>query len=137
MIPTWTKPFIILVVTAVILPGSSFLGHLLGLCAGFLMAMGHLKFMIEPPSKVVLWIESKLAFLIALIPPQIRYIKEIDAIEIRKNSAIAPGATGASASGLPLHEIVSPIPVSAVPSSPFSGPGKVLGSIPGSSEATK
>lgn len=140
MIPTWTKPFIVLVVTAIILPGSSFLGHLLGLGAGFLMAMGRLKFMIEPPSKIVLWIESKLSFAIALLPAQIKYIKEIDAIEIRKNNAAAGGIASTSSSvgnnstsaGLPLHEVNKP---KTAPINPFFGQGNVLGNVPGPSSS--
>lgn len=128
-IPTWSKPFIVLIVTAIILPGSSFLGHLLGLIFGFMLAMGKLKFMVEPPGKVILWIEKRIDFLIKLIPAQFYYIKEVDAIEIRKSEF----------QSIPLHtngpsvgDTTGSVPAStAVPkkhTSPFQGQGNVLGS---------
>lgn len=63
--------------------------------------MGKLKFMTDPPSKVVVFIESKIGFLINLIPRSIRYIKEVEAIEIRKTSTHAPQV-------LPMSEINVP-----------------------------
>lgn len=51
------------------------------------MAMGYLRLMIESSSKVVLFIESKIGFIIDLIPPQVKYIKEVDAIELREINA--------------------------------------------------
>jgi membrane associated rhomboid family serine protease len=134
-IPTWTKPFIVLIVTAIILPGSSFLGHLLGLVFGFLLAMGKLKFMVEPPGKVILWIEKRIDFLIKLIPSQFHYVKEIDAIEIRKGefqsiplhvvgsssrgSAAGAASGQAAAASSALH--------AKKPANPFQGQGNVLG----------
>lgn len=82
---------ILLTATALLVPGSSIIGHLLGVFAGWLLALGKLKFMTDPPSKVVLFIESKLDRLIALIPAQVQYIKEVDAIELRKSAANASG----------------------------------------------
>lgn len=105
MIPTWTKPIGAALVAAIILPGPSIISHVLGLAAGYLMAMGYLKYMIEPSSKVVLLIESKIGFLINVIPDEIKYIKEVEAVEIRKNVANAL----ASSSDIPLYEVaVSP-----------------------------
>lgn len=125
-IPTWSKPFLVLIVTAIIIPTSSIVGHLLGIGAGFLLAMGRLNFMVEPPSKIVLWIENKLAPFIALIPNQIRYIREVDAIEIRKN-----GPTSSTA--IPMHEAPSAASVAPVAQNAFKGHGNVLGTAPAAS----
>lgn len=100
MFPTWGKPIPVFVVVALILPGPSIFSHMFGLGAGYLMAMGYLRFMIEPPSKVVLFIENKIAFLIDLIPSEIRYIKEVEAIELRKNAF-----SGMNSTELPLYEV--------------------------------
>lgn len=129
MIPTWSKPFLVLFVTAIIMPGSSFLGHLLGIGSGFLFASGRIAFLIEPPTKIVLWIEGKLAPLIALIPKKVKYIKEVDAIELRKNA-------GSANVPLPLHELGAQTAASVAPArreSVFKGHGNVLGSEPGAS----
>ncbi|CDO56157.1 similar to Saccharomyces cerevisiae YPL246C RBD2 Possible rhomboid protease [Geotrichum candidum] len=131
-IPTWTKPFIVLIVTAIILPGSSFLGHLLGLVFGFLLAMGKLKFMVEPPGKVILWIEKRIDFLIKLIQQKFYYVKEADAIEIRKGEsqsiplhAVGPSGSGAGAASRPAAATASASPKKS--GNPFQGQGNVLG----------
>lgn len=82
-IPTWSLPFIPLVITAIIMPGSSFIGHTLGLLAGYALSMKYLDPLIEPSTKAVEFIETKLARLIDLIPPQITYIREVQARELR------------------------------------------------------
>jgi hypothetical protein len=82
-VPTWTIPLAPLIITAIILPGSSFIGHLLGLLAGYALAMKYLDPVIEPSTKAVEFIESKLSRLIDLIPSQIVYIREIQARELR------------------------------------------------------
>lgn len=64
-----------------------------------------------PPSKVVLFIESKISPLINLIPRQIRYITETDGIELRKTNHHAPSV-------LPMTEI----PVSNRSSNNVSNP---------------
>lgn len=58
--------------------------------------------MLEPPTKVVLFIEDKATFLIDMIPPEVRYTTEADAILIRSNTV-----TGPANAGLPLHEVSS------------------------------
>ncbi|CAN6617011.1 rhomboid-type serine protease 2 [Trichomonascus vanleenenianus] len=85
-LPTWSMPVIALVVIAIIIPGSSFLGHLLGLLAGWAMEMGYMRALIEPSTKVVEFIETKLARAIALIPSQFKYITEVQARDIRAQS---------------------------------------------------
>lgn len=101
MIPTWAKPLTLFFIASVVFPGPSILSHILGLAAGYLMALGYLKYLIEPSSKVVLLIEGKIAFLINLIPDQLKYIKEVDAIEIRTNAVSVP----TTSTELPLHEL--------------------------------
>lgn len=51
--------------------------------------MDYLKFMTDPSSKVVQYIETKLDSVIDIIPPKIRYIKEADAVDIRREVASA------------------------------------------------
>jgi hypothetical protein len=82
--PTWGSPILPFIIVSVIFPGPSFFIHLFALIAGYLLAMDYLKFMTDPSSKVVQYIEGKLDAVIDLIPPKIRYIKEADAIEIRR-----------------------------------------------------
>ncbi|KAK4146624.1 rhomboid protein 2 [Dichotomopilus funicola] len=58
-IPTWTAPIAVLFVAALLLPGSSFLGHAIGLGVGYVYGLGYLKFL-SPPDKILRWIEGKL-----------------------------------------------------------------------------
>ncbi|AOA61253.1 GQ67_02139T0 [Komagataella phaffii] len=74
-IPTIATPFILLVASALIFPGSSFIGHLLGLLSGFALAKGYLKPLIEPSSKVISWLEERLEKYIDMIP-LVDYYKE-------------------------------------------------------------
>lgn len=98
--------------------------------------MGYLKFMTDPPSKVVLFIESKLNRLINLLPPQIRYIKETEGIELRKTtsttahilplSELAPANSGSSSVITPggvFNKDSTNKPVEV----PFKGDGQKLG----------
>lgn len=92
-LPTWSTPLILLAITTILVPGSSFIGHLLGLGAGYAMAMGYLDFMIEPSTKVVEFIESKLGRVISMIPPMFKYYREVAARETRaafRDSNILP-----------------------------------------------
>ncbi|KAH3674820.1 hypothetical protein WICMUC_003023 [Wickerhamomyces mucosus] len=77
-LPTVATPLIPLVLIAILVPGSSLLGHLFGLVAGYALAYGLLNILV-PPSKVIEWIEEKVDKLISLIPSQFKYYKEIDA----------------------------------------------------------
>lgn len=112
IIPTWSIPFVPLVVFFVLIPSSSWMGHLLGLLAGWALEQGYLAKLVEPSTNVVEWIENKLAPLIARIPFGLKFIGEVEAREIRAQ-----------------HQ-PSPIPLSTViPSSNpnFNGPGHVVG----------
>ncbi|QNP96897.1 YALIA101S01e02806g1_1 [Yarrowia lipolytica] len=84
VVPTWLLPIIYLVVIAIVIPSSSFIGHLLGLIAGWMMALGYLDVLIEPSSKVVLWIEKKISRVIDLIPSSIvTFYREEGALDTR------------------------------------------------------
>ncbi|KAK8091666.1 hypothetical protein PG997_002027 [Apiospora hydei] len=61
-VPTWTTPLVMAFVTAALIPSTSFLGHLCGICTGYLFGLGYLKF-IAPPEKILRWIEGKLNLL--------------------------------------------------------------------------
>ncbi|KAK3906247.1 rhomboid protein 2 [Staphylotrichum tortipilum] len=58
-IPTWAVPIALLLVVAVLMPGSSALGHLCGLGVGYAFGLGYIKFL-APPERVLRWIEGKL-----------------------------------------------------------------------------
>ncbi|KAK7937396.1 glycosyl phosphatidyl inositol protein transamidase complex subunit [Apiospora aurea] len=61
-VPTWTTPLVMAFVTAALIPSTSFLGHLCGICTGYLFGLGYLKFT-APPEKILRWIEGKLNLL--------------------------------------------------------------------------
>ncbi|KAK3391615.1 rhomboid protein 2 [Sordaria brevicollis] len=61
-IPTWLTPLLLVVVTAALLPSSSFLGHLAGLLVGYGWGFGYLKFL-APPEWALRFIEGKLNLL--------------------------------------------------------------------------
>ncbi|KAL6245803.1 putative rhomboid protease [Rhinocladiella similis] len=61
-IPTWITPLAIVVVTSVLIPNTSFLGHLSGCITGYLWGLGYIRFL-APPEKVLRWIEGKLNLL--------------------------------------------------------------------------
>ncbi|KAI9738346.1 MAG: putative rhomboid protease [Cirrosporium novae-zelandiae] len=61
-IPTWTTPLILATVIKILVPATSFLGHLCAVSTGYLFGLGYLKFM-APPEKIMRWIEGKLNLL--------------------------------------------------------------------------
>lgn len=75
-------PFIFALLFIVLIPGSSFFGHLAGITTGYLLALGYLK-VLYPPSRVLLFIEDKLGRGIDLLAPLVTYHKEKDAVHIR------------------------------------------------------
>ncbi|KAK6454271.1 uncharacterized protein RJT20DRAFT_57488 [Scheffersomyces xylosifermentans] len=81
-IPTIIAPVVFLFLCALLIPGSSFWGHLFGLTTGYLLGMDYLK-VLYPPSKVILWIESKVGFLISKLDGIVVYYKEEDAVHAR------------------------------------------------------
>lgn len=111
-IPTYAIPVAPLLISMVFVPGTSFLGHLLGMGAGYALAMGYLNMLVEPSAAVVEKIEGYLARFISLIPADIKYILEEHAREIRANRS--------SSSQLPTSEESTP--------QEFTGSGQRLGS---------
>lgn len=87
-IPTWITPLVLIVVTSVLIPNTSFLGHLCAVTVGYLckygfcyclrniqplvsigimltkptVGLGYLKFL-APPERILRWIEGKLNLL--------------------------------------------------------------------------
>ena len=61
-IPTWTTPLILVLITSVLIPHVSFLGHLSGAAVGYLWGLGYIKFLV-PHEKILRWVENKLNLL--------------------------------------------------------------------------
>jgi hypothetical protein len=83
--PTLYAPLVLVLITAIIMPGSSFMGHFFGVVVGYAYAFKYMDILV-PPSKVIEWIEDKLEKLIDLIPNAFHYYKEIDAKHLRSQS---------------------------------------------------
>lgn len=86
-IPAYAIPVAPLLISMIFVPGTSFLGHLLGMVTGYALAMGYLRILVEPSAAVVEKIEGYLARFIALIPADIKYILEEHARELRANQS--------------------------------------------------
>lgn len=61
-IPTWVTPLGAVLVVWILIPNTSFLGHICGLAFGYGWALGYLKFL-APPEKILRWIEGKMNLL--------------------------------------------------------------------------
>jgi hypothetical protein len=61
-IPTWTTPLILIVLTSILVPHVSLVGHLCGAGLGYLWASGYIKFLV-PHEKILRWVETKLNLL--------------------------------------------------------------------------
>ncbi|CAG8954185.1 hypothetical protein HYFRA_00005805 [Hymenoscyphus fraxineus] len=61
-VPTWITPLVMVVFVSVLVPNTSFLGHLCGLAFGYGWGLGYLKFL-APPEWALRWIEGKLNLL--------------------------------------------------------------------------
>lgn len=55
-------PLVLVVTVAVLIPGTSLLGHLCSVGVGYLFGMGYLKFL-APPEGPLRWVEGKLNLL--------------------------------------------------------------------------
>ncbi|KAK9462777.1 uncharacterized protein V1516DRAFT_671093 [Lipomyces oligophaga] len=123
-IPTWTTPIITLLVIAVLLPGSSFLGHLFGLVVGYLYGLGYLNSARLPPL-VINKLESHLAKynLNKALP---RFISDESASKHRVvfDSSIDAGVPSGSTSPVLGTSGQAPVPSRSA----FIGQGKPLGS---------
>lgn len=119
-IPTLYSPFIVLIVCMVLIPGSSFWGHLAGISSGYLLALGYIKFL-YPPLKVILFIERKLKAPIHLLRSLVVYYREEDAVEQRGVGYNPILSTDAESSP---NNVVS----TGARTNTFAGDGQVLGS---------
>lgn len=128
-IPTRYFPVFILLLTTILVPGSSFWGHFFGMVSGYLLSYGYLnRFIVPPTVKIVPFIEDKLDFLIKLIPSKFWYIKEKSIITQRDNF-YKKNNDGRSI--IPLTDMtkkmsVPPTPINTNTPS-FPGSGSVLG----------
>jgi membrane associated rhomboid family serine protease len=61
-IPTIIIPLLLVLITAILIPHTSLLGHLLGVATGYAWGFGYLKFLV-PPERALRWIEGKLNLL--------------------------------------------------------------------------
>ncbi|KAK9235546.1 hypothetical protein V1525DRAFT_259784 [Lipomyces kononenkoae] len=124
-IPTWSTPIITLVIIALLLPGSSFLGHLYGLLTGYGYGLGYLNFG-KIPQHLILNSESVLLkySLTKAIP---RFVSDDSASKHRVviDTTVDAGVPSGSTS-----PVLSPAggPGSAGQSRGFSGQGRQLGS---------
>lgn len=82
LIPTLYFPFLNLFLVGLLIPSTSFFGHLFGIFAGYLLAMGKINFLF-PPLKVLLFIELKVEPGILQLQKLVNYIKEADAVAER------------------------------------------------------
>lgn len=82
LIPTLYFPFVNLLVVAVLVPSTSFFGHLAGIATGYLLATGKLS-VLFPPLKVLIFIEKKLAPGIAKLKTLVDFVSEEDAVNER------------------------------------------------------
>lgn len=57
-IPTWTTPLLLVVLTSILVPNVSLIGHLCGAGIGYLWASGYIKFLV-PHEKILRWVETK------------------------------------------------------------------------------
>lgn len=109
---TWASPLIPLVLSALIFPGSSLLGHVLGLAVGYAYGMGLINFLIEPSTNVVEWIEARITPVIAVLSFIVTWVTEVEARQLRTQTV---GYV------LPVSQTQSDIAAN-------NGPGHVLGS---------
>lgn len=83
--PTIYTPLALVLALAILMPSSSFVGHLFAVLVGYAFSFKYMDKLV-PPSKVIEWIESKLEKLIDLIPNVFHYYKEVDAKHLRLQS---------------------------------------------------
>lgn len=61
-ISTWTYPCFVCLVISVLVPDSSFTGHVCALIIGYLWGLGYIKFLV-PSERILRWVEGKLNLL--------------------------------------------------------------------------
>jgi len=113
-IPTWSVPFILLVVTSVLVPSSSIIGHLAHIAVGFAFGHGYMRYL-RPSTKILVWVEGKLEFIHLRIPGFITTDESLDsqpiAIDLEGRDLTGPDMTSSQNSS----------------NSSFLGQGYVLG----------
>ncbi|QPG72822.1 hypothetical protein FOA43_000124 [Brettanomyces nanus] len=132
-IPTITVPFVFLGFVFLMVPNSSFVGHLLGIIAGFVMAKGFLVPLTVLPMDLISKVEVAAHKLIELIPHQLHYIRESDvkngrykydnlSLPLYTTDAAVPMASGDA-------RVIGEAAEAGEAGSPetFKGPGHVLG----------
>lgn len=87
-VPTQYFPFINLFLLALLIPSSSFFGHLAGIGVGYLLAFNYIE-VLFPPLKALLFIESKLAVGIEKLKLLVDFVSEEDAV-VSRGTAYAP-----------------------------------------------
>ncbi|KAI9852535.1 MAG: putative rhomboid protease [Thelocarpon superellum] len=100
-IPTWTTPLVLTIFTTVLLPNTSFLGHLCGVAVGYLFGLGYLKFL-APPEKVLRWIEGKLNLL-----GRLPHYVSVDQ-KTYGRYGVLPSTTAPAEAGIPLNFVPPP-----------------------------
>ncbi|SCU83226.1 LAMI_0C02454g1_1 [Lachancea mirantina] len=112
-LPTIYTPVVLLVLTKIICPGSSFWGHFFGMCVGYGMAFKeNWVSKLVPPSALITKIETKLDRVINLIPFGIKYYREQEVDRTVGYTSIFPQ----QGSVLPIHSAEG-----------FQGQGRALG----------
>ena len=94
-VPTLAVPLALAIVTSVLVPGTSLLGHLCGSVVGYLWGLGYIKFLV-PPEKILRWIEGKLN-LLGRIP---HYVSVDQKTYGRYGVLPSMGSSGASSSSV-------------------------------------
>lgn len=102
-VPTVALPLVVLLLTSLLLRGSSLLGHTIGLAFGYMLGLGFLNVLIEPTTHVVEWIEKKLNVGIQFLAYIVRFVEEVEARELRAapHGELLP--TSIAATGGPGH----------------------------------
>ncbi|KAG9251686.1 rhomboid family protein [Emericellopsis atlantica] len=65
-IPTWTTPLMLIFAVAVLMPGTSLLGHLCGVAMGYIAGLGIIKYL-APPEWALRWVETRFN-LLSILP---------------------------------------------------------------------
>ncbi|SCU91912.1 LADA_0F12948g1_1 [Lachancea dasiensis] len=116
-LPTRYIPVVALVFVTIFFPGSSFWGHLIGLCWGYALGSKEVyAARLAPPSWIIQKIESKLDRAIAMIPFGVKFYREVDANRQESYSSFF-----GEESILPLHSDTT------TSNSAFQGEGRPLG----------
>ncbi|KAH3661625.1 hypothetical protein OGAPHI_006474 [Ogataea philodendri] len=90
-VPTTMVPFVFLLVVGVLVPSSSFMGHLIAIFAGYALGYGYLKHFTNPPFRLIERIEAALDSVIDRLPAQLHYIKEH---EVSQERYVLPSHAG-------------------------------------------